>query len=54
MKIAKLEIKVILAMFLAGYDFDVVDSAGNFPTEFPKVDYNDIYQVRARTNDKAG
>ncbi len=45
MKVAKLEIKVILALFIAGYDFDVVDSSGNFPTEFPKVDYNDIHQV---------
>ncbi|TFK70165.1 cytochrome P450 [Pluteus cervinus] len=46
MKVAKLEIKVILALFIAGYDFDVVDSSGNFPTEFPKVNYNDIHQAR--------
>ncbi|KAF5378786.1 hypothetical protein D9615_006939 [Tricholomella constricta] len=46
MKVAKLEIKIIVALFLAGYEYDVVDSAGNFPKSLPKPDYNDIQQAR--------
>ncbi|KAF8069204.1 cytochrome P450 [Lyophyllum atratum] len=46
MKVAKLEIKIIVALFLAGYEYDVVDSAGNFPKRLPKPDYNDIQQAR--------
>jgi len=46
MKVAKLEIKVIVASFLAGYEYDVVDSEGNFPEKLPTPDYNDIHQVR--------
>ena len=45
MKIAKLEIKVIVAFFLAGYEYDVVDSEGKFPEKLPNPDYNDIHQV---------
>ncbi|KAF9482298.1 cytochrome P450 [Pholiota conissans] len=46
MKVAKLEIKLILAMMLAGYDFDIVDKAGKAPKEIPQPDRNDIHQVR--------
>jgi len=46
MKVAKLEIKIIVALFLAGYDYDVVDAAGNFPKRLPTPDYNDIQQAR--------
>ena len=45
MKIAKLEIKIIVAFFLSGYEYDVVDSKGKFPEQLPKPDYNDIHQV---------
>jgi len=45
MKVAKLEIKVIVAFFLAGYEYDVVDSEGKFPGQLPIPDYNDIHQV---------
>ena len=45
MKVAKLEIKVIVAFFLAGYEYDVVNSEGKFPEQLPKPDYNDIHQV---------
>lgn len=54
MKVAKLEIKIIVALFVAGYEYDVVDSAGNFPKSLPKPDYNDIQQVFTPLNlDKA-
>jgi len=46
MKVAKLEIKVVVAFFLAGYEYDVVDSEGKFPEQLPKPDYNDIHQTR--------
>ena len=45
MKIAKLEIKVIVTFFLSGYEYDIVDSEGKFPEELPNPDYNDIRQV---------
>jgi cytochrome P450 len=45
MKVAKLEIKLIVALFLTGYEFDMVDKFGQPPKEFPKVDRNDIHQV---------
>ncbi|KAG5652597.1 hypothetical protein H0H81_004428 [Sphagnurus paluster] len=45
MKVAKLEIKIIVALFLAGYEYDIVNEAGEFPGRLPKPNYNDIYQV---------
>ena len=44
-KFAKLEIKILVALMFAGYEYDVVDSEGNFPDQLPKPDYNDIHQV---------
>ena len=46
MKFAKLEIKILISLIVAGYEYDVVDSEGNFPDQLPKPDYNDIHQVR--------
>lgn len=46
MRIAKLEMKLILAMFLVGYEYELVDSRGNFPKELPLQDRNDIQQSR--------
>jgi sterol 14-demethylase len=45
MKVAKLEIKVILAFMLVGFEFDVVDEFGNRPLEPPKPDRNDLNQT---------
>ena len=47
MKLAKLEIKVVIALFVAGYEYDVVNLEGKFPEQLPKPDYNDIHQVRS-------
>ena len=33
-------------MFLVGYEYELVDSSGNFPKELPLQDRNDIQQVR--------
>jgi cytochrome P450 len=44
-KVAKLEIKIIVALFVAGYEFDIVDSFGNFPKSTPNPNFNDIHQV---------
>lgn len=49
MKVAKLEIKVIMALFLAGYEYKLVDRAGNAPTSIPTPNYNDIQQVSTFT-----
>ena len=46
MKVAKLEIKMIVAMFVVGYEYDVVDSKGRVSDKLPIPDYNDIQQVR--------
>ena len=46
MKVAKLEMKLILAMFLTRYEFNLVDKDGKFPNPLPVPDRNDIHQVR--------
>ena len=45
MKVAKLEMKLILAMFLTGYEYEVVDRDGKFPANWPVPDRNDRHQV---------
>ena len=45
MKIAKLEIKLVLTMMLLGYDYELVDGNGNYPKELPSQDRNDLLQV---------
>jgi hypothetical protein len=47
MRFAKLEIKVITALFLAGFEYDHVDSEGN-PTRASAmdVDRNNMFQAR--------
>jgi hypothetical protein len=45
MKIAKLEIKLLLAMMLLGYEYELVDGNGNYPNEIPRQDRNDLGQV---------
>ena len=46
MKVAKLEMKLIAAMFLMRYEYDLVDEAGKFPSSLPVPNRNDIHQVR--------
>jgi cytochrome P450 len=46
MRVAKLEIKLILAIFLMRYEFDLVDEDGKFPDPLPVPDRNAINQVR--------
>ena len=52
MKAAKLEIKLILAMFLMRYEFDLVDKDGKFPDPLPVPNRSDIHQVRGGFVDK--
>ena len=49
MKMAKLEMKLILALFLARYEFDLVDKDGKFPRPLPVPNRNDIHQVRVES-----
>ena len=46
MRVAKVEMKLILAVFLTSYEFDLVDKDGKFPNPLPVPDRNDIHQVR--------
>jgi hypothetical protein len=46
MKLAKLEIKMIVALFVIGYEYNVCDSKGGSPEKLPVPDYNDIHMVR--------
>lgn len=43
MRFAKLEVKCIMAMFLTGYDYDVVDKAGVKLSRLPVPDRNNLY-----------
>ena len=45
MKIAKLEIKLILALMLLGYDYELVNKSGKYPDALPERDLNDISMV---------
>ncbi|KAJ8474302.1 hypothetical protein ONZ45_g15988 [Pleurotus djamor] len=45
MKVAKLEIKATVAMFLTAYEFELVDETGLFPNSLPRPNKNDIHQV---------
>jgi len=46
MKAAKLEMKLIMAMFLMRYEYELVDKDGKFPDPFPVPNRNDNHQVR--------
>ena len=45
MRVAKLEIKILVAFMLAGFEFNVVDKFGKPLKESPRPDRNDIHQV---------
>ena len=45
MKVAKLEMKLIMAMFLMRYEFELVDKLGRFPNTLPVPNRNDAHQV---------
>jgi len=47
MRAAKLEMKLIVAMFLTRYEFDLVDEDGKFPNPLPVPNRNDTHQVCA-------
>ena len=46
MRIAKLEMKLILVLCLARYEFELVDKDGKFPDSLPVPNWNDHLQVR--------
>jgi hypothetical protein len=41
MRIAKLEIKIMVALFLSAYDFDIVDAQGEPAKYLPSPNHND-------------
>lgn len=44
-RVAKLEMKLVLVMFLIRYDFELVDKDGKFPNPLPVPNRNDFHQV---------
>jgi len=46
MKVAKLEIKMILALVLSRYEYNLVNASGERTKTVPKPDRNDIHQSR--------
>jgi len=48
-KVAKVEMKLILAMFLTKYEFDLVDKNRNFPSHLPVPNRNDMHRVRVES-----
>jgi sterol 14-demethylase len=46
MRVAKLGIKIMVALFVAGYEYDIIDSPGKFPKSLPTPDYIDIHKVK--------
>ena len=45
MKVAKLEIKMIVAMLVMGYEYDVVNSKGGIVEKLPVLDHNERQTV---------
>lgn len=45
MKVAKFEMKLITAVFLMRYEYELVDENGKFPNPLPVPDRNDMHQV---------
>jgi len=50
MKVAKFEVKMILALMLTRYEYTLVDAAGNPTMQVPEPDRNDIQQARPKTD----
>ncbi|KAJ7127667.1 cytochrome P450 [Mycena epipterygia] len=46
MKVAKLEMKVVLALFLIGCEYEIVDLEGTPLVEVPQIDRNDLHLAR--------
>ena len=49
MKVAKLQMKLLLAFLLTRYEFDLVDKDGKFPDPLPVPNRNDLFQVRVES-----
>ena len=47
MKIAKLELKLVLALMLLGYNYDLVNESGEYPDILPEPDRNDGTMVNS-------
>ncbi|RDB26871.1 Lanosterol 14-alpha demethylase [Hypsizygus marmoreus] len=46
MRVAKLEMKIVIALIFAGYEFEIVDKTGKRPIALPQPDKNDLQQAR--------
>ncbi|KAF7974039.1 hypothetical protein HWV62_13571 [Athelia sp. TMB] len=50
MKVAKFEVKMILALMLTRYEYTLVDAAGAPTMQIPEPNRNDIHQARPKTD----
>ncbi|KAJ7671376.1 cytochrome P450 [Mycena polygramma] len=48
-KVAKIEMKMVLALFLLGFDYEIVSPTGKLVTDVPQIDRNDIHSARPLT-----
>ncbi|RDB27059.1 putative lanosterol 14-alpha demethylase [Hypsizygus marmoreus] len=46
MRLAKLELKLVIALIFAGYEFEIVDKTGKRPMALPQPDKNDLLRAR--------
>jgi len=47
-KFAKLEIKILVTLFLAAYQYELVNKDGVFPEHRPSPNYNDLHKSRSK------
>jgi len=47
-RMAKLEMKLVVAMLLLSFDFSIVDCAGRLPNPLPRPDWNNFLTARPR------
>jgi sterol 14-demethylase len=45
MRAAKLEMKLLVSLFILSFEYKLVDASGNFPNPLPQANRNDIHEV---------
>ncbi|KAJ7672338.1 cytochrome P450 [Mycena polygramma] len=48
-KVAKIEMKMVLALFLLGFNYEIVSPTGKLVNDVPQIDRNDIHSARPLT-----
>ncbi|KAJ7465106.1 cytochrome P450 [Mycena latifolia] len=50
MRVAKLEVKLIMVLFFSTFEFRVVDSSGSFPKSLPQADFNEFKRTSSASD----